>query len=507
MDNSLGVNKNFAVEKTTFGRVIPHSFIKHVIRPHTFPMTNFCVPDKVRKRLDKIHTNLVSRQELSLGYPLNQKFDYSAIAPFINIHLNNIGDPFENSSMLLHTRELEQEVLEYFRQLWHAELREPLTQESFWGYVLAMGSTEGNMYALWSAREYFRAKQLAGKTRRKALSVPVLYYSQESHYSLEKCASILGITTFQEMGDKDYPGQCPITADGSWPHGVPVDQHGAVNPESLTALVDFFAAHGHPPIMVLNVGTTFQGGFDDAQIVWQQLSPILEQYDFNVQTTGDSKPDFWIHIDGALGAAYLPYLEMAHQKKISEVKGPQFDFRLPFVSSIVMSSHKWYGAPFASGVYMTKEKYRMQPATLPEYIHSPDTTLGGTRNGMSALFLWYMVNTVSQPMQSEIAAQCEQLAAYAYERLTTINAIHPSFRVERGPQSLVVVFTRPEKEIFKKFHLSGRGGLAHIVVMPHVTRSAIDSLVEALQQHDAFAEQVNLSTMPVVNIQEHNHGM
>ncbi|WP_313682339.1 pyridoxal-dependent decarboxylase [Pantoea sp.] len=489
MENSLGVSKTFVVAKAKFGKTIPHSFIRHVKRPHTFTITNFCVHDKVRKRLDKIYTNLVSQQELSLGYPVSQKFDYSAISPFINIHLNNAGDPFENTSVLLHTREMEQEVLEYFRQLWHAELREPLTQESFWGYVLAMGSTEGNMYALWSAREYFRVSQASGKTKRKELSVPVLYYSQESHYSLEKCASILGITTFQEMGDKYFPGQCPITADGKWPHGVPVDQHGAVNPESLTALVDFFAAHGHPPMIVLNVGTTFQGGFDDAQVIWQQLSPVLERHDFCLETEGDSRPDFWIHIDGALGAAYLPYLEMAYQSKISKVKGPQFDFRLPFVSSIVMSSHKWYGAPFASGIYMTKEKYRMQPATLPEYIHSPDTTLCGSRNGMSALFLWYMVNTVSQPMQSRIAAQCEQLAAYAYEQLTTIKVIHPSFRVERGPQSLVVVFTRPGKEIFQKFHLSSRGDLAHIVVMPHVTRSAIDSLVEALQRNDAFFEQ------------------
>jgi histidine decarboxylase len=489
MDNYFGVNKNSVNPKTRLVNAIPHSFFKYEIRPHAYHLANFCIPDKVRKRLENFYSNVVSRQEYSLGYPLNQKFDYSALSTFINVHLNNIGDPFENSSMLLHTHELEQEVLNYFSGLWHAKSRKPLTEESFWGYVLAMGSTEGNMYALWSAREYFRVSQ----TTQKKICEPILYYSQESHYSLEKCAYILGLTTFQEMGDKYYPGQCPVTADGTWPQGVPVDQHGAVNPEALSALVNFFASHGHPPIIVLNVGTTFQGGFDDAQVIWQQLCPVLERHDFCVQTKSDCRPDFWIHIDGALGAAYLPYLEMANQKKLSGVKGPQFDFRLPYVSSIVMSSHKWYGAPFASGVYMSKEKYRMQPATLPEYIHSPDTTLGGTRNGMSALLLWYAINTISAAMQAEIAARCEQLTAYAYEQLKTIKAIHPSFRVERGPHSLVVIFTRPGDAIFQKFHLSGRGDMAHIVVMPHVTRAAIDNLVEALQRDDAFLAQDLLS--------------
>ena len=443
--------------------------------------------DLAKSKLEKIYANVKSRLNLSLGYPVNQKFDYTPIAPFLNLHLNNAGDPYAASSTLLNTRDLEQEVLEYFGKLWNAEPRTPLTAESSWGYILGMGATEGNMYALWSAREYFRTKLIASKSKQTTTQHPVLYYSQESHYSIEKCAKILGIPSFHETGNQFFPGECPITMDGHWPQGVPVDEHGAINPELLSELIDFFAANGHPPIIVLNLGTTFQGAFDDTLVICKKLSHILEQRGFCSQSDGNNHPDLWIHIDGALGAAYLPYLEIAYKKKLFKEKGPRFDFRLPYVNSIVMSSHKWYGAPFASGVYMSKEKYRMRPATYPEYIDSPDTTLCGSRNGISALLLWYAITTITPDMQAERAAGCAKLAAYAYDKLQDIKKIHPKFQVERGPQSLVVIFSRPQNSIFQRFQLSGRGKFAHIVIMPHVTYSAIDTLVQALREGDAFS--------------------
>lgn len=440
----------------------------------------------VKSRLNKIYASANDRCKHSLGFPANQNFDYTAIAPFLTLHLNNVGDPYAANSPLLNTRAFEQEVLGYFARLWHARSRMPLTPESFWGYVLAMGSTEGNMYALWSAREYFLSKSGSVESGQVTPHHPILFYSQEAHYSIEKSARVVGINTFQDAGNQRYPGQCPVTADGHWPEGVPVDKYGAVNPDSLCELIDFFAAKGHPPILVLTAGTTFQGAFDDVRVVWQKLSNVLERHNFCVETTDAGRPDFWIHIDGALGAAYLPYLEMAYEQGLIKEKGPCFDFRLGCVSSVVMSTHKWFGAPFASGIYMSKEKFRMRPATLPAYIDSPDTTLCGSRNGLSALVLWSAIITVPPYMQAEIAATCMQLATYACEQLETVKTSHPLFHVEKGPQSLVVLFSRPNDDIFNKFQLSGRGEFAHIVVMPHVTPSAIDDLVRTLRNKDAF---------------------
>lgn len=435
---------------------------------------------EVLTKLEEIYNNILGRQELALGYPINQKFDYSYLAPFLNFHLNNVGDPYAARSMLLHTHDLEQEVLNYFSQLWHAVSRTPLTSDSFWGYVLGMGATEGNMYALWSAREYLLDES------DKSMRIPLLYFSNESHYSIEKCAKITGIKTFYEFGNQCYPGQCPITEDGYWPRGIPVDKHGAINPELLSTLVDFFSKYGHPSIIVLNLGTTFRGGFDNPLAVWKKLSHIYTSDSSCLQLDDRPRRDCWIHIDGALGAAYLPYLEMACDQGLINKKGPCFDFRLTWVNSIVMSSHKWYGAPFASGIYMSKEKYRMKPATLPEYIDSPDTTLCGSRNGLSVLMLWCAVRNVPPSIQVEIAANCIKLADYAFEQLIKIKEVHHGFYVDKGPQSLTILFTRPNKDIFNKFQLSGQDDYAHIVIMPHVTRSAIDNIVELLHSPDAF---------------------
>jgi hypothetical protein len=52
-----------------------------------------------------------------------------------------------------------------------------------------------------------------------------------------------------------YADENPL--GGQWPDAVPCDEHGAVDVAKLVKLVDFFAEKGHPPIIVMNYGTTF----------------------------------------------------------------------------------------------------------------------------------------------------------------------------------------------------------------------------------------------------------
>ena len=36
---------------------------------------------------------------------------------------------------------------------------------------------------------------------------------------------------------------------------------------------------------------------------------------------------YWIHVDGALGASYMPFLQMAYNQGCTDIKpGPIFDF-------------------------------------------------------------------------------------------------------------------------------------------------------------------------------------
>lgn len=436
-------------------------------------------------RIKELYARLSTQQRDFLGLQLSQALDFSSLAPFLNIHLNNLGDPFVSNCATLNTREMECEVLDHFAGLWHAPGRVPLDPDSYWGFLLTMGATEGNLYALWNARDYLAGDPLMHGGSCEKNRVPVLFYSEDTHYSITKCTRLLQLETFHKLGNGLYPGLCPITKDGRWPDGIP-SCDGSIDPKHLAALVGFFVARGYPPIVFLNVGTSFKGAYDDVESVWRALLPVFERHGLRIRATENERQDYWVHIDGALGAGYLPHLEKAKALGLTEERVPIFDFRLPYVSSIVTSAHKWFGAPFPSGVFMTREKYRLNPCAQAQYVVTPDSTLASSRNGLSALILWYAINNSVGDTPARVASRCALLADYATRRLEKIREWHPGFWVKRASASLAVRFPTPRSEIFERFGLSADGGASHIFIMPHVTRSMVDALAEALSAPNAF---------------------
>ena len=118
-------------------------------------------PDQHRKALDNLLTYERIQQANFLGYQANQKLDYSELAAFLDIHVNNIGDPFASGNFTVNSKVLERAVLDYYAKLWQARWPSRSSDpESYWGYVLSMGSTEGNFYGLWNARDYLAGKFL-----------------------------------------------------------------------------------------------------------------------------------------------------------------------------------------------------------------------------------------------------------------------------------------------------------------------------------------------------------
>lgn len=62
---------------------------------------------------DRLTRKLAHLREASdrfLGYPTNLDFDYGELAPFLELALNNIGDPFQQSHVELNTLESEEEA-------------------------------------------------------------------------------------------------------------------------------------------------------------------------------------------------------------------------------------------------------------------------------------------------------------------------------------------------------------------------------------------------------------
>lgn len=496
------------------------------------------LPDDRRKAGIRDLLDSISVQKGNfLGYQANQSLDYkNDVSEFLDIHVNNIGDPFSAGNFTINSKVMERAVLAYYARLWNGDAHGPYNPkspdpESYWGYVLTMGSTEGNLYGLWNARDYLSGRKLMvepaskgnGPRRGRAQKYltpkpmaanpnaysPVAFFSEDTHYSNVKALRVLQIPSFCEMGRERYPGQNPLPGSGgSWegidevPSKGGKPGPGSIDIDALATLVEFFASQGHPIFVCCNFGTTFKGAYDDVGQVAARLRPIFLKFglvDRKVEyETGhtDIRNGYWIHVDGALGASYMPFLEMAYEKKGIEMRLPCFDFRIHEVSSIVMSGHKWPGAPWPCGIYMTKVKSMLFPPDDPEYIGSPDTTFAGSRNGFSAIILWDYLAKHSYQTQIEEAWNCEMRAQEIQSKLLSVADYHRSLdlRIDRTQFALTVRFRKPNPDIVRKYSLScetleidgEKQYFAHVYAMKSADPEAVDRLIEDLKDPSAF---------------------
>ncbi|KAA5828460.1 hypothetical protein F1721_28920 [Saccharopolyspora hirsuta] len=503
----------------------------------SFELTRKGLSDEERTaRLGELKEYLDYYQERFLGYQVNQDLGVirDDLSPFLGVHTNNIGDPYVDSNLATHTKPLEKAVLKRYAELWGIRPHDPANNEqawkSAWGYVLSMGSSEGNVYALLNARDYLSGKILLANpgadpgllmsqaevsapylntpAKRANALQPVAFFSQDSHYSVAKAAHTLAIPTFGEVGNKYYSEFREFEDCGyedCWPAEIPSNDDGSIDVDKLVTTVDFFARRGHPVLVVCNLGTTFKGAYDNVGEVARRLQDeVFDRYsmgqrEFTVNTKSgtpvkDKRRAFWIHVDGALGASYLPYLKKAHDAGLlagEDLEIPDFDFRVPQVSSIVTSGHKYPGSPWACGIYMTRREFQIQPPPMAAYVASPDTTFAGSRNGFSPIVLWNQLAKHPEEEQVRRVAESVNLARRTYERLKKIGEqrkldLHAGYT----PETLSVQFLRPNKHLVRKYSLasvpiSETTTLCHLFVMPHVTEDgALKSLLDELETDD-----------------------
>jgi histidine decarboxylase len=502
--------------------------------------------DQRKEALGKFDEYIAEQKSNFLGFQANQALHYEdEIAKYLDCQINNLGDPYEEGSFTINSKMMEQAVLDYFAKLWNVEPHNPDDSESCWGYVLSMGSSEANLYGLWNARDYLAGKFLLGSTEEEtrkaslaggsvrvesaprvlrvtgfqetnALS-PVLFYSEDTHYSIVKSAIVLRLKTFHEIGNEKYPGKCPLKdSNGNWPRAVPSEEGaegpGSIDIDKLATLVEFFASENYPILINFNYGTTFKGAYDNIEAAGERIVPILEKhglherkvhYDIRDQEQYDIRNGFWFHVDGALGAAYMPFIERAYDEGLVDRRGPAFDFRLPFVHSISMSGHKWIGAPWPCGIYMTKRKYQLLPPDNPEYVGALDSTFAGSRNGLSALILWNYLAKTSYRKQTQKALYTQRMADYAYRRLKHLEkTLSKELWVARSPLSLTVRFKQVTPDLISKYSLSGetfyvngkKRAYNHLFAMAHINEETIDRLIEDLSKPGAFPKQ---NVMPI----------
>lgn len=355
------------------------------------------------RELDELLDAATQARNDYLGYPVAKDFDYRELADFLAIPLNNLGDPFQDSTWRVDSRALEREVVRFFAQLTRAE------DDDWWGYV-TNGGSEGNLYGLYLARELYPSG--------------IVYFSEETHYSVSKNLHLLNMRHIM------------IRAQGS----------GEIDYDDLYETLKIH--RDVPPIIFANIGTTMTEGKDDIARIREMLRKLAIH-------------NAYIHSDAALCGPVAPFLEPR----------PPFDFA-DGADSISMSGHKFIGSPIPCGVVLAKKQHVERIARSIAYIGCLDTTITGSRNGLTPLILWRAIRKLGEEGLRRRAQQSVALAEYAESELRRHGI--PAWR---NPNALTVVFPAVPETLRRKWQLATAKGQSHIITMPGIARDTLDECI------------------------------
>ena len=285
--------------------------------------------------------------------------------------------------------------------------------KDFWGYV-TNGGSESNLYGLYIARELYP----------KA----IVYYSESTHYSVRKNLHLLNVPSIviksTENGEIDYE---------DFENTVRMNRH-------------------KPAIVLTTFGTTMKEAKDDVS----KIKGILK--DLAIQ-------DHYIHCDAALAGTFGPFME----PKLA------FDF-IDGADSISISGHKFIGSPIPCGVLIAKRSNRDRIAKGISYIGSSDTTITGSRNGHSVLFLWYALKKLGIEGLRKRYLHSLEIATYCENELRKLG-----IDAWRNPNAITVVLPKTAKQIKNKWQLATEDTIAHVICMPNVTKKQIDELISDIK--------------------------
>ncbi len=287
-------------------------------------------------------------------------------------------------------------------------------KEETWGYI-TNGGTEGNMYGIYLAREIYPDA--------------LLYYSEATHYSVPKILRMLHARNIM----------------------VKSQSNGEIDYQDLAETIRIH--RDIPAIIFANIGTTMTGAVDNLD----KIKLIIKDLAIT---------QFYIHCDAALGGMILPFVD----------KSQPFDFSAD-VDSISISGHKMIGSPIPCGLALAKKTHVDRISRSVEYIGTLDTTVTGSRNAITPLFLWYAIHSKGKTGFKEICQHCITIADYAIKRFADCG-----IKAWRNPNSITVVFPRQKEAVLAKWQIATQNELAHIITMPHVKTSHIDRFINDISQ-------------------------
>lgn len=376
------------------------------------------------EQLDRWASECLAERSMTLGYPGNNDIRLEEFYRWYtgnnleSMIINNAGDPFEEGDHTLSSLDFEREVIQYFAPKYGFD------GNDLWG-IVTMSGTDGNNHGIYFGVNYLK---------RKTGKMPVVYVSDEAHYSNYRLCDLQHLEV----------------------RLVKSDSMGRMVPDSLEKVLD----PTRPCLIVYAMGSTFKGAIDDQKA----LDDALARHEGMA---------VYRHVDAALFGGYLPFTEY---KDLVDRRKTGFD-------SISVSGHKFFGIDSPCGLFITtRDVYDNQSTYDISYLNANMRMINCSRSGIEPLKFWWLMKTVGDEGWTEQAARIFENTRYLKSELKRIG--WPYWNNE---YSNTVIFRRPSAKVVRKYNLAcGEdaafgGKLSHVVVMQHVTKDSIDRLIADLR--------------------------
>lgn len=376
------------------------------------------------EQLDRWASECLAERSMTLGYPGNNDIRLEEFYRWYtgnnleSMIINNAGDPFEEGDHTLSSLDFEREVIQYFAPKYGFD------GNDLWG-IVTMSGTDGNNHGIYFGVNYLK---------RKTGKMPVVYVSDEAHYSNYRLCDLQHLEV----------------------RLVKSDSMGRMVPDSLEEVLD----PTRPCLIVYAMGSTFKGAIDDQKA----LDDVLARHEGMA---------VYRHVDAALFGGYLPFTEY---KDLVDRRKTGFD-------SISVSGHKFFGIDSPCGLFITtRDVYDNQSTYDISYLNANMRMINCSRSGIEPLKFWWLMKTVGDEGWTEQAARIFENTRYLKSELKRIG--WPYWNNE---YSNTVIFRRPSTKVVRKYNLAcGEdaafgGKLSHVVVMQHVTKDSIDRLIADLR--------------------------
>lgn len=368
--------------------------------------------NKSISKIEKIALIFLIKKELKressfvdIQQPINKKtnrFASKIIKQTSDYMPNNLGNWSIKKPQTL-TTTLELNVIDLIKKQYFAK-------KNIIGHF-SSGTTEGNIYATWIARNYLREKLNLSDCKKL-----ILIKSSLAHYSIDKSADIAGLKVFETSID---------------------ETEFNINLDELKNNIKNLYKKGFKGFIIpITIGYTITGTEDD----YIGIAKICNNFE---KLNPDSK--FFLWIDAAYSGIIKSYID------------PEFKpFANKKIQLISTDLHKSLAIPYPASMLLYKKELLNYIKKPIPYIDQLDTTLLGSRPGIIALASWFTLINLSK---KEIKNHFKNAINYKNKYLKRFVKDKVNLKIINNKSSLQACLVSKDKKtdrfLNKKYRLKG----------------------------------------------------